>query len=342
MLKTVLRVLIALIVLTLVGVVGLYFYNLNRTYYNKEDEIGNSTGNIYNGGLFCEQDNNIYFSNDYDSKKLYVMNSSLKNIKKVSDDKAAYINVDENYLYYVRINDAKDTTKKSLMEFNNNGIYRINQNGTHLKAITGNPGAYLLLKGNNLYYQKYDADTGLNIYSNKIDASLERLIVKEAVVPAGEINNALFYVGNAADHNISSLSLASYVPHTIYEGSFLYPIFMGNYVYYIDITEKNKIYRMALDGSDLTKLVNKKCSTYNITNSGTYLYYLIDDNKNNSIHRLNLQTMVDEFLQAGNFKQINVTDNYVFFKDLDNTNTYFLEADGSNVISTFDTLLPKK
>ena len=38
----------------------------------------------------------------------------------------------------------------------------------------------------------------------------------------------------------------------------------------------------------------------------------------------------------GNYKQIHVTDNYVFFKDFDNTNTYVINSGGTANVSTFD------
>jgi len=343
MLKTVLRVLTTLIILTILTAGGIYFYNLDRTYFNKEDEIGNTTGNIYNGGMFSEQGGKIYFSNDYDNGNLYEMSSNCTNIKKVTDDKAVYINVDENYIYYVRANNTKENNNDGYMVFSNTGVYRINQNGTDLKAFTGNPGAYLMLKGNNIYFQRYDVDTGTYLYRYRIDGSQERLLIKDTVIPVGVYDDALIYADTSKDHNINSLDLKSYTIHSMNKGSYLYPIYMGNYIYYIDISDGYKLYRMNKDGSAPTKLVNKRCSTYNITNSGKYLYYQVDNGKKSGIYRLNLDTMKAQLLKKGDFKQISVTDNYVFFKDYDNTNTYFIAADVEDAaISTFDTLLSTK
>ncbi|MDE7206260.1 MAG: DUF5050 domain-containing protein, partial [Lachnospiraceae bacterium] len=38
---------------------------------NPPGTIGNTSGNLYNGGLFCESDGYVYFSNPYDSNALY-------------------------------------------------------------------------------------------------------------------------------------------------------------------------------------------------------------------------------------------------------------------------------
>lgn len=334
--KIIKRVFLVLIVLTLVIYLGLFFYNLNRTYYNDENEIGNSAGNIYNGGLFSEQDGKIYFSNENADGRMYVMNSDCTNFKKLTDDKAVYINVDENYIYYVRANNTRENNKGGLLVFYNTGVFRINQNGSGIKAISSKPGAYLTLKGNNLYFQRYDVGIGLYLYKYQIDGDLERLMVEDAVIPAAVTDNFLYYTGYSEDHNINEINLSSYTTHTKIEGTFLYPIFTANYIYYMDGSHKYRIYRMNLDGSEATKLVNRRCSTYNITNSGKYLYYQVDDTKNNGIYRLNLETMQEERLKKGNFKQIHVTSHYVFFKDFDNTNTYVVEADGSPTVNLFE------
>lgn len=329
------RIFITLTIITVLTIGGLLIYSSGRTYFNEEEEIGNTAGNIYNGGLFCEQDGKIYFSNDNADGSLYVTTPSFSKFEEISDDKAVYINADENYIYYVRANNTRENNNSSFLMFYNTGVYRIKQNGSGLMAFTGNPGAYLTLKGNNIFFQRYDVGIGLHLYKYQIDGSLERLMVKDAVIPAGVYNNSVFYTGYSQDHNISAVDLSSFTARTYFNGSFMYPIFTADYVYYIDIEDNYKIYRMLMDGTSPELLVKKRCSTYNITNSGKYLYYQIDDTKNNSIRRLNLETLQEELLLEGNYKQIHVTEDYVFFKDFNNSNTYIMEADGINAVNTF-------
>lgn len=336
MLKSILRILIALAVITLLAAGALFLYNLDRTYFNDEEEAGNTTGNIYNGGLFCEQDDKIYFSNDNADGSLYVMRPDCTGFKKITTDKAVYINVDENYIYYVRANNTRENNQGGFLMFNNTGVFRIKQNGSGLKAFTGNPGAYLTLKGNDIFFQRYDVEVGLYLYKYRIDGSEERCLAEDAVIPSAVINNSLYYAGYSKDHNINSTDLSSFTTHSVFEGSYLYPVFMGDYIYYMDVSDKYKIYRMYRDGTQPALLVNKRCSTYNITNSGKYLYYQVDDTKHNGIYRMNLETLKEELLLEGNYKQINVTENYVFFKDFDNTKTYVVTADTISEVNVFD------
>jgi hypothetical protein len=336
MLKMIYKLLIILATATIIAMVAILIYNSNRTYFNEDNEIGNTTGNIYNGGLFCEQDGKIFFSNDAADGSLYVMDSDLSDMKMVYDDKAVFINADENYVYYVRANNTRENNAGNILMFFNTGLYRVKHNGKGLKSFTGNPGAYLMLHGNNLYFQRYDVGVGLYLHKYQIDGALNRLLLEDAVIPATVIDNSLIYNGYSKDHNINAMDLSSFTFHPRFEGNYYYPIFQGDYIYYLDMDEKYKIYRMNLDGSNPTLLVNERCFTYNITNDGKFLYYQVDDGKNNRICRMNLETLVSETLMDGNYKQIHITDNYVFFKDFDNTNTYIMDPDGIVDISTFN------
>ncbi|MBP1755538.1 MAG: hypothetical protein H6Q59_1936 [Firmicutes bacterium] len=336
MLKTIVRVLIFLGIVTVLGVGSLLIYNSGRTYFNEDNEVGNTSGNIYNGGLFCEQNNKIYFSNDAADGSLYVMDSDLSNIKMVYGDKAVFINADDNYLYYVRANNTRENQTGNIFMFFNTGVYRLNHNGKGLKAFTGNPGSYLLLYGNNIYFQRYDVEVGLFLYRYQIDGKMERLLLQDAVIPTTVMDNALIYNGFTKDHNINALDLSSYTFHPKFEGNYYYPIFNGDYIYYLNLDDNYKIYRMNCDGSNPTLIVNERCSTYNITDDGKFLFYQVDGGKHNRICRMNLETLVNETLLEGDYKQIHITSNYVFFKDFDNTNTYIMDPNGIADVSTFN------
>ncbi|HHV11322.1 MAG TPA: DUF5050 domain-containing protein [Clostridiales bacterium] len=337
MAKLIIRIFIALTILTSVSVAGIYFYNRNRTYYNSEDEVGNTAGNIYNGGLFCEQGGNIYFCNNNADGSLFVANGTLTSFRQVSTDKAVYINADDDYLYYVRANDTRQgqTGGDGSLFYYNTGIYRIKHNGSDLTAFTSNPAAYLSLKGNYVYFQKYDVDNGLFLYRTKIDKTEEQLLVKDSVIPAEIEDDFLYYTRRSKNLNLCSLNLSSYTTRPVIKGSYLYPIYSGDYIYYMNTKDHRRIYRMNRDGSEPTKLVNQRCSTYNITNSGQYLYYQVDNNRANGVHRLNLDTMEDEIMLVGDYKQIHVTENYVFFLDYDGPNTYYAVADGEALVNIF-------
>lgn len=336
MAKTVKRVIGLLAFITIATIIALIIITNSKTFYNEEGVTGNSQGNIYNGGLFSENDGLIYFSNPRDDGSLYVMTSNCNNIRKVHDDKAVYINVDDHYIYYVRANNTKENSHENVLNFYNTGVYRLNINGKNLKAISTRPSSYLTLCGNFLYYQNYDIDKGLHLYRQNIDTTMDRLLIEDAVIPMGVNDNILYYTGSSKNHNINSLHLSSFTNNIAYEGSFASPIVHGDHIYYIDISDKYSIGRMDLDGSNKVTIVEDRCFTYNITNSGRYLYYQVDNQTNNRIARIDLNTMEEEIILHGDYKQIHVTDNFVFFKDFHETNTFVVPADGKIELGSFE------
>jgi hypothetical protein len=337
MLSSIKRVLLTLIILTVAAVLFIYFYSKGRTYYNDDSEVGNTTGNIYNGGLFCEQGGTIYFSNDAEGGKLYRMKSDCTGIKKVSDDKAVYINVDENYIYYARGNNTIEYSTDFYSFFSNTGIYRTTYNGKNLKVMSVDPAAFLMTSGNNLFMQRYNVKDGFNLTMIMIDGTKERILSDTSAVPIEYLNKYLYYTGDSKGTDIKGMELSSFTEHTYYNGSFVYPIFSGDYLYYINTEDHDYLYRINKDGTNPTLLVKKPISTYNITNKGKYVYYQINGTANDRLERIDTDNLKSEKVMDGNYKEISVTETNVFFKTLDSTTTYRIDADGAVNVDTFYT-----
>ena len=62
--------------------------------------VGNTAGNLNNGGLFCESDGKVYFANAYDNNTLYSMNPNETEQTKLGVNSVASINAGGDYLYY--------------------------------------------------------------------------------------------------------------------------------------------------------------------------------------------------------------------------------------------------
>jgi Tol biopolymer transport system component len=109
--------------LLLCGFVGMFVYRyfsdqvkMNTTYVN-----GNTAGNLYNAGLFCENNGTVFFANPDDNNRLYSMDVNGSNLKKLSNDTATYINADSHYVYYIRDND-NSSLDYSYFSFHNNSL----------------------------------------------------------------------------------------------------------------------------------------------------------------------------------------------------------------------------
>ena len=84
--KTLRTVLVIVIIIAIIGLLVLVRALGDRSVLIPENDpatIGNTPGNLYNGGTFCEADGKVYFSNPYDGGTIYVMNSDQTDIRKL-------------------------------------------------------------------------------------------------------------------------------------------------------------------------------------------------------------------------------------------------------------------
>ena len=89
-------------VLVVIGVLATMIINflLNRVTMNPAGTVGNTAGNINNGGLFCEYNGYVYFSNANDNGCLYRMKPDETEATKLLDVKPGNILAGGDYLYY--------------------------------------------------------------------------------------------------------------------------------------------------------------------------------------------------------------------------------------------------
>lgn len=313
-------------------------YRINtKIYYNEDSYIGNTAGNLYNGGIFCKQDETIYFSNFNDDGALYSMDLDFSHVKKINTDKACYINVDDHYIYYSKQNWTKENPVQSIFIYYTSGLYRINKNGKRTFSLYHDPVGVSLLAGNYVYYQHYNKETGLHFYKSKIDGTEKTKLSEYSIMPASVHNGALYYTtgSSAPNHNIYTLDLKTDTVQTFYEGNCYMPIATDQFVYYISLDDNYKIKRISYDKTINETLVNEFCSTFNISEDGTTLYYQIDGGNDNRIASMDLTTGTQTTIMDGDYKSIHVIDSYVFFRDFNETTTYLLDT-AANTLSTFN------
>lgn len=201
------RYIIFFIVLLLLG---LAFYQINkasRTNYSSGNRTGNSSGNLSNYGLFCEQNNLIYFSNLNDNGSLYSMDQSGQEFHKITPDRVAYINTDEYYIYYARRNNEIDKATKDSFQFNNTGLYRITKGGSNVLGIYTKPTDVMNVYQNYIYYLRHVDGSGLELYKTKIDGTEEKRISNEQISPSTIIHGIMYYSGVKEDRGIHALDL---------------------------------------------------------------------------------------------------------------------------------------
>jgi len=328
-------IVITIIIAIFLGFICLSYFG-NRTVKNDADSIGNSAGNLLNGGLFCENDGKIYFSNQNDKNALYVMDSDMKNFKKLYDDNCSYLNATNKYIIYVRDNHKRGSTAGNFLNFNTLGIVRLDKkNGNNIQQLYDKPAGLISLKGNYVYYQHYNADEGMRFYQVKIDSNDDLELSKEAIVPAAFSGNNLIYNGVADDHDIHSMNLNSKSASLVYSGNCYNVVTTSKFLYFLSLSNTYAIARTDLDGSNFTIVEKERCSFFNISPDENYLYYQVDGGDNNRLCRMNLSNFKSETLKEGDFNSIHVTDHYVFFREFSSGYFYYLTT-ATNKIDRFN------
>ena len=153
-------IIIAVLVVVFAGL-GFYSHQKSKIKYNTSYVNGNTAGNLYNAGLFCEKNGTVYFANPDDDYRLYSMDTNGNHLKKLSYDRVMYINADDHYVYYVR-NNENNGTGFDFFSYARNSLCRIDQNGENTKILDKDPCLYASRVNDN--YSNAGFDTGYTDY----------------------------------------------------------------------------------------------------------------------------------------------------------------------------------
>lgn len=334
------KVILPILVIALASSLILYANISNRILYNDDLVTGNTSGNIMNGGYYCEQGNTIYFSNLNDYERLYSMNLDCKKFKRIVKRTVSDINCAGKYIYYVGKNSkykkAKSETSGSNLSSGGVGLYRSDLKGHHTQTLYSNVVGSVSLSGNYLYYQHYDKNKGVYLYKVKIDEKEGQCLFKTYTSPVGIYNGNLYYAGTKKDHNIYKMSLLHNSYEQIYEGNCSNVLVFQNKLYYIDLDNSYALTRINLDGTNKEVVVNAPILTYNFSLNGDFLYYQIDSQENSCICQMDMKTNEQNIILKGNFCNINTTSKYVFFREYDTDNEYVIRDIKNPKLNLFD------
>lgn len=308
------RILILAGVALCMGTSLFYWYNKDQTSFPSETTIGNSAGNLYNGGLVAEYDNFLYYSNFEEDGILYQSNADLSNPKPINNDRAAYINVTDDYIIYSRQNNLKESHNTDVLGFSNVGIYRIDKNGTNSIQLDKTPAGTVSLSGPYVYYQHYSKENAYELFRIKLDGTEKKRLSSDPIIPAMFHQETLYYSNFHPTHDLMKLNTSSLNSRLLLKGNVAMPLVIDSYIYYLSLSDNYSILRSDLDGSNPTVIVPTRCSTYNI--SGKDLYYQVDNAVSNGLYHLNLETMESTLIKEGNFRNINLSSQYVFYQDI--------------------------
>ncbi|MCR5848139.1 MAG: DUF5050 domain-containing protein [Lachnospiraceae bacterium] len=305
----------------------------NKVPKNPQGTVGNTAGNIYNQGLFCENDGKVYFANSYDSGSLYSMNPDETEVKKILNAKVQYINVAGKYIYYYMADSSTSTGLGFLRRVM--GINRCKKNGRSGVTLTRDPSLEMILIDNSIYFLDYDKVKGVHLSKMSTDGKNDIDLSNSIINPAGVYGDVIYFTNNESNHFLMILdtaddSITEYVRINMWN-----PIRMGNYIYFMDIDHNYRLCRYSISDENVEILTKDRVDCFNLNTD--YIYYQKNDAKNPCLKRITIDGSSEEIIKSGNYTAINLTDRYVYFQPFENnTITYKTPAYGSINVTEFD------
>lgn len=318
---------IALVVITL----GIISALNDKVKMNPSGTVGNTAGNLNNGGLFCETEGKVYFSNAYDNGTLYRMNPDGTDIERMLAAKAKFICADGNYIYYYQ----QSASGKAGLGYilSTSGMFRGDRNLKNVESLSDSVIYDMQLVDNHVYYTT-TGDNGPEFRKVKIDKSEDKLLDLFPINPSCAANGVIYYNGLDTNHYLYAMDPNSNASSVVWEGNLWDPIYDNGYIYYMDVENDYRLCRYSLANEQVEILTHDRIDCYNV--GGGYIYYQTNSDTAPALKKMNVDGSNAEIVAAGNYTAINMTSRYVYFKMFDTETPIYQVPLGSASASTFD------
>lgn len=328
------NILILIIMLVILIVLFVCVSFLGRIPENEADTVGNTPGNLNNGGYFCESDGRVYFANAYDNRSLYSMNPDESDMVKLNSNSVSSINAAGKFLYYYMTSDGSTGTGLGYTS-QTAGIYRSTKKGKSTTGLGRCSIVTMQLCGNYLYYETYNSQNGTSLDKIRIDKTDQQTVATEIINPNCFVNGKIYYNGTSGDHYLRSLDVRTDRSSVVWQGNLWNPIVQGNYVYYMDISENYRLCRYSLNDQVVEVLTNERIDMFNVYDS--YIYYQVSSADTPALKRMRTDGSSQELVREGIYQNINITSEYVYFNAFnESVPVYRTYTYGPVNVTTFD------
>lgn len=328
-----LKMIIGILLFTLLITVFVVFSILSKRIHPiPAGTVGNTAGNANNGGLFCEYDGTVYFSNPYDNGALYAMSPDESNVRKLSSVSVSNLNAGGDYLFYFQ-NEVSGSSGLGYVR-SSHGLFRSSLSGKNPVCLSKDLLFNLQLVDNDLYYLS-TADRGAEFFKQKIDNSEKLLLANTGwnfacALPDGRI----YYNGTESNHYLYQYDTGTGSSSVAWEGNLWYPVYDNGYIYYLDVASDYRLCRYSLSEDVVEVLTHDRVDCFNL--AGGYLYYQKNSVSNPALKRMALDGSNAEIVAEGNYTHINATSRYVYFSAFENEiPVYRTPVNGPVSVSSF-------
>ena len=283
---------------------------------------GNTGGNLYNGGMFCEKNGTVYFANPNDGYRLYCMSVFGGECMKLCEDSVAYINADDNYIYYTRrANSDADDDFMGITSVYSYALCRVDPNGKNQVILDSDPCMCACLVGDFIYYLHYDKKNSTDVYRIGIDGENREKVSSGTSLTCSAYDNVLYYNGTQTDHNLYSINAHTGSLAMIYEGNAWQPTYSNGYLYFLNLTDDYTLCRIDLGTYEAVTLIDESVQDFNIHGNTIYYQTMKGDV---GLYSYDINTGDSALIYEGNCCDICVTSAYLYFRTYEVEDVYYM------------------
>ena len=324
--------LIAILILCILAGLAAALYLSKRVTMNPSGTVGNTGGNLNNGGYFCEYDGAVYFSNPAEGGSLFVMDPDEGNPRRLNSLKVGNILAGGDYLYYFQQGAAQSQETGIGALLSVHAFERCRLDGSGSATLTSDVVVTGQLVDNYLYLLT-SSSSGISFYKLKIDRSEQVELADYAINPACALDGLIYYNGTQPNHYLYALDTRSDIASEFWRGNVWYPVRSGDYVYYLDVAENYRLCRYSISRNEIQVMTEDRVDCFNV-GSG-YLYYQTNSATSPQLRFMSTEGGESYVLAEGVYCHINLTSRYVYFQPFDDDSTMYHAPLGSTGYSLF-------
>ncbi|MCR5338821.1 MAG: DUF5050 domain-containing protein [Lachnospiraceae bacterium] len=324
---------IAIIMLLILGLLIFFVLQRNKDIrQNPEDTIGNTGGNLNNGGYFVENDDTIFFANAYDEGSLYRMDKDFSNIKRLSGAGVAYMNLGGDYLYYYQKNSSAASSLGFVVHVS--GLYRSDLKGEHVLCLDKVDCDRVVLIGNKVYYTKaVDGQNTLCLHSITTSKKDPTMLTNFLLNPASVSGGLIYYNGTEQNHYLYTYDTRTNNSALVAQYDMWFPVYYGNSVYFLDLSSNYRLCRLDLADGNVTVLTNERVDCFNVSGGVAYYQTVGSDP---GLYMVGIDGSNPSLLAQGTYHNINIAGGYVFYQSYQTEIPMYMAPVGSTAVKTFD------
>lgn len=297
-----------IIILILSGI-GIGNYLLERVPENPSGTLGNTAGNLQNGGYFCEQDGVVYFANAYDNYSLHRMDPDESNLKKINSMGVKWINSAGKNLYFYQ-NDSSEGSGLGYV-IKTTGLYRLDKKGNHATLLKRDAVGDVVLIDNYLYYQNLSENT-ITLDRIGIDRKNEATVLDYRVYPGSSMAGSIYYSNYNDNYYLYALDTVTGSNNLIWNHRVWNPVYhTDGYIYFMDLETDYQLHRYHPSSGSHEVLTSDRVDLFNVY--GDLIYYQRSNPNDAALMRMYTNGSGQELVSSGNYQNINITSNYVYF-----------------------------